>query len=175
MLKVYKQKTYEGCFPSSLLILGQNPTTFENELDIINKSLTKRRDNYYACNILSAYTEKFKVRANLFVEDKAYSKYLNYYKDSDFISIETRKINLQFLLKQSSPFILQIDDFILGDIVHALHFIVVESVNKKIAVINDPWHGKRSKIKTEILLNAVESLKKTFLYSPLLINLSKNE
>lgn len=175
MLKAYKQKTYEGCLPSCLLILEDKEINKEIELEIIYKSLEKNRDNFYAYNNLSAFSEKFARNLTLFVDIREYANYLNKNKDNALIKIIYRNIDLAFLLKIKTPYIVQIDDFVFGDYVHATHYIIVESINEKVTTIIDPWYGSRKKLKTELILNAIKSLKNHLLFSPLLITLDQYE
>lgn len=172
-LKTFKQTTYEGCFVISLLNLAGIKASKKKELEIIINSLKKRRDNYYAYNILSSFTEIYNLKAVLYVDAKPYALYLNKRNKNKEVTILHHKIDKDFLSQQKNPFIVQVDDYVLGDIIHASHYIIIEEQNKNTVIINDPWYGKKSKIKVEVLLEAIESLEKTFLYSPLLITLNK--
>lgn len=175
MLKIHKQETYEGCLPICLLILENKIINKQLEREIIYKSLNKRRDNFYALNVLSAFSEMFSRNLTLFVGINDYAKYLNQHKDNSRIQILHQKINLDFLLKIKTPYIVQIDDFALGDIVHAMHYLIVEKIDKNEAVIIDPWYGSRTKIKNTALIKAIEILENHLLFSPLLISFNKHE
>ncbi len=171
MLKIYKQKTYEGCLPISLMILGNIKATKYKEVEIIYKAVKKHRDSFYALNMLTAFAEVYKIPTTLYVNNLHYSKYLKKVNKNKNIDVIYQKINWDFIKKLNKPFTIYIDDFILGAETHSQHFIVVKKIKNTSAIIIDPWTGKKSKIKPDELLKAIESLQKTFLYSPLLITM----
>jgi len=175
MLKTHKQDTFEGCLPICLLIIEDKDINKKNELEIIYNALSKRRDNFYALNILSSFAEKYSRNLTLFIGINEYAKYLNKYKDNHRIKILHQEINLEFLLKTKTPYIVQIDDFALGDIVHATHYVIIEKIDKNEVTINDPWNGSRNILKTSTLLNGIELLENHLLFSPLLIFINKYE
>ncbi len=175
MLKTHRQNTFEGCLPICLLIIEDKDINKKNELEIIYNALLKRRDNFYALNILSSFAEKYSKDITLFVGINEYAKYLNKHKDNQRIKIFYQEINLEFLLKTKIPYILQIDDFALGDIVHAMHYVIIENIDENEVIINDPWSGSRNKLKTSTLLNGIELLENHLLFSPLLISINKYE
>ncbi len=175
MLKVYKQETYEGCLPVSLMILGNIKSTKEKELEIILNGVQKPRDNSYSLNMITSFIEKYNTRANLYVNNKFYTNYLTKQNQNNNINIIHHRINLQLFLKLKKPFTLYVDDFILGEEAHSQHFIIVEKIEKNLATIIDPWPGIRKVIKTETLLKASKNMWNQFLYCPLLITLEENK
>lgn len=172
-LKVFKQQTYESCLPTCLLILGSIEATKEKELEIIYNAVQKCRDGYYAYNILASFIERYNHLATLYVDSKPYSLYLHKLNNNNKIIIKYREINESFFLKLAKPFALYVDDYILGESTHSQHFIVIEELDDKTATIIDPWPGKRKKVEKYLLMAAVNSLKRQFLYSPLLIKLDE--
>lgn len=170
MLKVYKQKTYEGCLPISLMILGNIKATKNKELEIIYKGVKKPRDNSYSLNMLTAYVEIYNTPTILYVDNNYYSKYLKKVNKNKNINVIQQEINWDFIKKLSKPFIVYIDDYILGAETHSQHFIIVEEIKNTSAIIIDPWTGERKEIKKSILMKAIRSLESRFFYCPLLIN-----
>lgn len=171
----FKQATSEGCLPSCLLILKNGETSQEEEIELISAALLKRRDNYYAYNILSAFTDKYQTGATLYLDMEPYANYLNQHKDTQRIKIISQQINKEFLSKLAVPYIIYLDDYVLGSETHAQHFVVVEKFGETETGIINPWHGSRKNIKTSTLIGAIESLKTQFLYSPLAISVDHSQ
>lgn len=171
-IEKFKQATHEGCLPSCLLILEHGKVDREKEIELISDSLLKRRDNYYAYNTLSAFTDRYKRDAILFVDMKPFAEYLSLNRDTERVKIESQRINKKFLLALATPYIVYLDDFVLGSDTHAQHFVIVEEFGETETTIIDPWHGSRKKVATSTLFGAIESLRKRFFYSPLVITTS---
>jgi hypothetical protein len=172
-LKVFKQTTYEGCLPVSLLILGDVKSTKQNELKIIYSALRKYRNNFYTLNILTAFVEIYNLNANLYVDNFHFSKYLKNHSKNKNIKVLHQKINQNCFEKIEKPFALYVDDYILGEESHSQHFIVVEKIENNLATIIDPWPGIRRNIKIQTLIKASENMWNQFLYCPLLITLEE--
>lgn len=170
-LQVFKQTTYEGCLPICLLGLGGIQITREKELELIQNGVSKPRDGYYAFNMLSAFVERYSFYANLYVDNKYYSKYLSKFNKNKEITIFHQLITEDFISQQRKPFILYCDWYSFEDYTHAPHFIVVERQEGIHAFIFDPWVGEIIKMKKKKILDSVLELEKRFNFSPLLITL----
>lgn len=173
--KKFKQATYDGCLPSCLLILENGETSPKEEIELILASLLKRRDNYYAYNVLSAFTDKYRTGATLYVGIKPYAKYLDQHKDTQRIKIIPQQINKEFLSTLAVPYVVYLDDYVLGEETHAQHFVVIEEFGETETRIINPWHGSRTTVATSTLIKAIESLKTQFLYSPLAISVDYSQ
>lgn len=167
----FKQATFEGCLPSCLLILENGETSQEEEVELISAALLKRRDNHYAYNVLSAFTDKYRTGATLYVDMEPYARYLDEYKDTQRIKIIPQQINKEFLSSLTAPYVIYLDDYVLGSETHAQHFVIIEEFRETETRLIDPWHGSQTTIATSTLLMAIESLKTQFLYSPLAISI----
>lgn len=174
-IEKFKQATSEGCLPSCLLILENGETSPAKEIELISASLLKRRDNYYTYNVLSAFTDKYRTGATLYIDMEPYSKYLNQNKDTQRIKIIPQQINEVFLSTLAVPYVVYLDDYVLGSETHAQHFVVIEEFGEIETKIIDPWHGSRSTVATTTIIKAIESLRTLFLYSPLAITIDYSQ
>ena len=172
-LQTFKQTTYEGCLPVCLLSIAGIEINREKELILIQNGVSKCRDSYALSMILS-FVEQYDTSINLYVDNKYFSNYLKLINNSTKVIIYYQPINEDFIFKQNNPFILYVDMHDFGEYIHSPHFIIVEKQQGDVAIIVDSLTGKRTKMSKTKILDSVLSLKKRFLYAPLLITLKGN-
>ena len=171
LLQVVKQITYEGCLPVCLLNLADIKVTREKELNLLFNAISKDRDAYYVYNNLLAFVQEYGRSVNLYIDDRYYVDYLNKINKDKRIIIKYKLVKDFFSLKENFPFILYVDIHNFGEYVHAPHLIIVEREYNDIATIVDHWVGKRTRIKKQLLFDAIFSLRDRLRYAPLAITL----
>ena len=169
-IKLYKQTTCESCLSCCLLMLSGNLINRKNEIDLFIEGI-KRYPFSYSLGICEEFSIKYNKNIIIYVDNKYYSKYLNNLKITDGINIVHQYIDIRFINKKFVPFIIYIDNNVLGEYTHSPHFVIVETINKNNCTIIDPWKGKRLNINKKIIFDGVLLLKRHLKYSPLIIQL----
>lgn len=170
---VYKQTTSQGCLPVCLLILSNNKITENIEMNLVIEGLKRKepKEIPYAIKICEQFSLQYRRNLTIYIDNKFYLKYLNEINKLDSIKLMHKYINKDTIDDTSTPFILYIDNNILGNYTHDPHFIIIEKSNNTSFTIIDPWVGKRLEISKKVILPGVKLLKKQFRYSPLIIKL----
>lgn len=175
-LKPQEQQYTYSCLLVALAILAGIKMTKKQEGELLLAGLEKHYLGYHQ-GMFTEFLKKYPIKLNLLVEYKPYAKYLQkYFSHNKYLLVDQAGATLVTMKKliTQSPLIVYLDSKFLeypnyAD--HAGHFIVVESFHDNQVTILDPWDGLRRDIKVSSLLECIESLKKQFKYSPLIITL----
>ncbi len=167
----YKQTTSDSCLPVCLLILRGQTFSQEDEIELFINGAKSFRDNY-ALGILDFFSTKYKINAEVYVDNKYYFKFLRKFISNGKVNLVNQKITPKFIKENKTPFILYLDKHFLGSYEHSPHFVIVENCSNEDYYIVDPWFGKRRKIKREVVLDAVGSLRSHLRFCPFLIKLA---
>ncbi len=84
-----------------------------------------------------------------------------------------KKINLKFLkeMTKEGPVVIYIDMFTLERIYHYSHFVVLDGIDDKKAVILDPWTGKKIEMEARVLTRSISYVRNMLKISPKLIRI----
>ncbi len=175
-LKPQEQQYTYSCLLVALAILGGVKMNKKQEGQILLAGLTKKYLGYHQ-GMFTEFLKKHPIKLNLLVEYKPYAKYLQkYFSNNENLVVKQANATLATMKKLivQGPLVVYLDSKFLeyphyAD--HAGHFIVVENFLNDQVIILDPWDGLRRVIKVSSLLECIESLKKQFKYSPLIITL----
>ena len=164
----YKQTTYETCLAVNLMLIAALKPNRSKELKIWQAgwdfNFLTGQANYVAKN----FDKKFQI----YIENSFYFSTL-FNKVYTDIKLECLKIEEKLIneLIKSQPLILYIDNYIIQQIVHAPHFIIlIKMEGNKVFEIFDPWDGEIKLISKEVILKAIRSLRTHLRYSPVLIH-----
>lgn len=168
-------QTFEqSCLVVCLFRLHNIKITKKLEHKIFIEGITAKRGVYYTLAMTEAFSKKIKKIPRIIVEMKKYAQYLKTVRESK-IDIDSKKI-LDHLNEFETPFILYLDNYGIGNIVHEPHFIVVEKVILKEKVkVFDPADGKEKIFTIKKINRAVGMLRKHLLFSPIIIAKTNTE
>lgn len=166
-LITYTQTSCESCLPVCLLTLGEIEISREKELQLLFDGLSGLKDSY-AFGVLEAFVKTYNKEVTLFVDNKYFTNFLIKKSNSPQITVVYKPVNLEF----ETPFIVYLDSQVLGGYSHAPHFVIVEKIVGDICQIIDPWEGKRRRVKKEVSLASINSLKNYLKYCPLVIKIN---
>src|SRR3989344_3811878 len=164
----YEQTTSETCLPVCLLSLLDKSFTSKEEMDLFIDGIKRIKDSY-AVSMVDAFVEKYQARAEIFVDNFYFWKYLKEYPLTSGLILTQSIISNAFIDVQPAPYILYIDYYVFTSIVHSPHFIVILENASDSFLIFDPWIGKTRKVAKTNVYQAVESLRNYLKYCPLLI------
>jgi hypothetical protein len=174
MFPKYAQHTCESCLAVCLLLLVQKIKAralinSDLELETLISALKLSKLNFVIGH-LHFITKRFHVKAELYVNDDHYYRFVKKLSKSSSISLKVEKISLKFLDKILSHHpIIYIDDYILRNVVHYPHFVIVFSKNNSEYMIFDPWDGKEKLVKRTVLAKGIRYLKKYLNFTPQVI------
>lgn len=167
-LNQYKQQTAEGCLVMCCLLMGRIKPSLEIEKKILMEGLTLFREAYFL-GILLAFSKICKEKIKLMVDNEFYAKKLKHSLKSKEIEIQTQKIDKKFLENVTLPIAVVFDNHALGAYTHLPHYIVILKCTSNFFEIFNPWDGKTKRVKKEILLKGVYSLRTHIKICPLAI------
>lgn len=170
-----EQSTCETCLPVCLIALlrqkGFNAKDSE-EMDILVEGLKFTKLDYstgqlvYVCN-------KYNVVIEEYIDHPNFYKTLSKLRRTKRLRLICKKIDKNFIQQMVgiSSVIIYVDKYYLDRIYHYPHFVILESLNNKEAIIFDPWDAKERKIKTKVLMRSVQSLRNKLKISPKVIRI----
>lgn len=163
-----KQTTCESCLPVCLLRLRGKRFGRAEEQALLFEGLKAFRESY-ALGMCLAFVKKYKIPLDVLVGNSAYADELRHAIKNPLLRIRHANINKALLHSIAMPYILYIDNHVLGEYVHAPHFILVNGSHQKIFTIGDPWTGTIRQIRESIVLDGISSLRKRLYFCPLII------
>jgi hypothetical protein len=165
---LYQQTTYESCLAVALMHLLNIEPSEQKELEIWKHGWKFN----YLIGQLNFISQTYGKPLKGYIENKYYFATLSTQAESN-VHLVREKINtplLDKILAENKKAIVLIDNYFLQKVVHAPHFVVIESSHKHEYQIFDPWEGKQKFLSKEILDKAIMSLKKRLRHSPVLIS-----
>ncbi len=175
MIKRCVQSTYEGCLACCLsqAVDRIKPIKINQkiELDCINHSLKFSKYDFVMGH-LDFISKKFKLPIKRIVDHKEIYNFLQTLNFSGKIKTEVKKVNLKLIDKylDKKP-IIALDFYYLfrGFPFHYPHFITLLGKKEDTYHIYDTWDGKEKYIESDMLSEAIHSLRDYILFSPELI------
>ncbi len=173
---VKEQTTCETCLPVCLIAILREQDIKVNdseELKILIEGLKFTKDDYSTGQLVYV-CKKYNVSIEQYIDYQIFHKILSKLKLPKNLILINRKIDEQFLkeMVKRSP-IIYVDKYYLDGIYHYSHFVILESLDNKNAIIFDPWDGKEKSIKTQILIRSIQSLRNKLKISPKAIIINK--
>ena len=144
------------------------------ELKILIDGLTFTK-NDYSTGQLVYICKKYGVFVEQYIDYPTFHKFLLKLKLPKNLKLVNKRIDKRFLKEKTkrSPIIIYVDKYYLDGIYHYSHFVILESLDNKNAVVFDPWDGKEKSIKTQILIRSIQSLRNKLKISPKAITMNR--
>ena len=179
-MNIKKQSTCETCLPICLMALLKDKNIKVNnneEINILIEGL-KFTDLDYSTGQVVYTCKKYKIVAEQYIDNIFYYKILSKLKYPNNMKLINKKIDRNFLIEMIniSPIIIYVDNYYLGRIStyphlkpHYPHFIILTKFNKRSCRYLDPITGKEEKMKTELLIRSIQSLRNKMKICPKVI------
>ncbi|MBI3486094.1 hypothetical protein HY025_04095 [Candidatus Daviesbacteria bacterium] len=172
-LAVKEQTTIETCLSMCLMALldqkGINVPACE-EIKILIEGLKFTKFDYTTGHLVYV-SSKYDVAIEQYIEFPIFYKFLSKYKYPSKLKLICKKINKKLMIKllKTSPIIIYVDSYYISGSVHISHLVILEKLDDNLAIILDPWDGKRKKIETKLLVRSIQSLRNKLKISPKII------
>jgi len=177
-MKIDKQKTSEGCLAVSLIaLLSQKAIKLkeEDEETILFGGLKSLKLDFSTGHLIYLAKKSPNLIFEQYIDNSLYQKDLMRLKIPKNIRIKHKKITLKFLkgITKEGSVIIYIDKYQLGEIFHWPHFMVLDYVDDKKAIIRDPWNGKETELEAKKLIKSIISLRNKVKVCPKAIRILK--
>lgn len=173
-MKLYEQRTFEGCLPACLFREMGKGITSGKEIESIVHCLKLGKTDY-ALGVLDFFAKKYKKNITMIVENKAYANILDSINRDRRLHIFNEKVSTKIIdkyLTRGSVIVL-IDSYCLWSYVHGMHFVIVTGRKSKKYRIFDPWDGKEKFVQASSISKGIKDLRNRLLCSPKLIQVEK--
>ena len=142
------------------------------EINILIEGLKFTKFDYTTGHLVYV-SSKYGVEIEQYIEFPLFYKFLSKYKYPSNLKLICKKIDKKLMIEflKISPIIIYVDQYYLTGLVHISHLVILEQLGEELAIILDPWDGKRKKIPTKILMRSIQSLRNKLKISPKIIRL----
>lgn len=175
-IKPYKQTLTHSCLVASLLMLEQERGGLKfgkSEEQQLALKGSQRAYPFYVVGVSAEVVKEIKSKIRIMVDNKYFTDILSKAFKTKKIIVEHQKVSVKLIKKllNEGSLVCHVDTHALGDYSRASHFIVVESFSDDSFTIVDPWTGKRKRMNSKKLEEAIVDLKNKVKMAPLLFQL----
>lgn len=169
-MEIYKQTSSQSCLAVCLLQNAKLEISREKELALLFEAIGTTHP--YAVAVAIAFCKAYSRKLDFFVDNQFYANLLTKQFRNVNINFYAQKIDIGFLEKLQTPFIVYLSTHsLLGTWDFSPHFVTIENITSKFFVVLDSATGKRMRVGKAKLLQSINELRDRVHYCPLAITL----
>lgn len=166
------QRSGQGCLACCLLAVANPAFTESEELACLTSALSKSKSDFVGGH-LDFVATRYPLAIRRIVENPHYYRTLR--AGHPHIRQERGDLTPDAIAVLPAPFVLYLDEYVLGGVLHAPHFVLVTGRGEGTYHIADPWDGREKEVARTTLEDGVRLLREHLLHSPQAIVLTSEQ